>query len=355
VLAALAAACSGDPDSWRYQRGHAQESLADLERSGLVLGEFTLAREPVVDGDTIKVDGLGRSLRLLGLDAEETFKNDADRRAAESDWPGYLARKRQQAGKRPPKLATPLGEAAKKFARGFFAGVQTVRLERDHPREIRDRYDRYLAYAFVKKDGQWLNYNVECVRAGMSPYFTKYGYSRRYHDEFVAAEQEARAAGRGIWAPGAHSSGDYDVRRAWWDARAEFVRRFEIEAAGKPDWIVLTHWDAMRKLQERVGKEVVVLGTVGDVLRGDRGPTRVTLTRRLFGDLTVIFWDPDVFAGSGIARYQGEFVRVRGVVGVYRSKRTSKEQLQVVVNLPAQVVGSQVPGLPPDLMEEEDE
>ena len=56
------------------------------------------------------------------------------------------------------------------------------------PGEIRDRYDRYLAYVFAEIDGKWVNYNVECVRAGMSPYFMKYGYSQRFHADFVAEQ-----------------------------------------------------------------------------------------------------------------------------------------------------------------------
>jgi len=355
LVAALTATCGGESDSYRYQRKRAQQTIGDVERSGLVLGEFTLARDPVVDGDTIKVDGLDKSLRLLAIDTEETFKKESDRRAAEGGWDAYLAAKRAEAGGRPPKLATPLGEEAKKFAKVFFADVKTVRLERDHPKEIRGRYGRYLAYVFVKKDGQWINYNLECVRAGMSPYFTKYGYSRRFHDEFVAAEAEARAAHRGIWAPGARADGDYDVREPWWNARAEFVKQFEIDARGKDDWISITQWDAIRKLQARVDKEVVLLGTVGDVIRGGRGPIRVNLSRRLFGDLPVIFWDPDVFAASGIARYKGEFVKVRGVVKIYKNKHTGVEQLQVEVTLPGQVTGSQVPDLPPDVMDLDEE
>jgi endonuclease YncB( thermonuclease family) len=303
----------------------------------------------------VRVGGLQTSLRLLAVDTEETFKNEQDRRLFEGGWDEYLAKKRGKS-RRPVKMATPLGEEAKLFGKRFFDESEgPVRLERDDPMELRDAFGRYLAYAFARRDGRWVNYNVECVRAGMSPYFTKYGYSRRYHDDFVAAEIEARERKRGIWAPGARANPDYPVRREWWDARAEFVKQFEVDGQGKADFIVLTHWDAMRKLQERVGKEVIVLGTVGEVIRGQRGPTRVTMTRRMFNDLTVIFWDPDVFAASGIERFKGEFVRVRGVVGVYRSKKTNKEQLQVVVNLPGQVTGGQVPGLPPDLMQEEDE
>ena len=35
------------------------------EKNPLVLGEFALAKDAVIDGDTIRVDGLKASLRLL--------------------------------------------------------------------------------------------------------------------------------------------------------------------------------------------------------------------------------------------------------------------------------------------------
>ena len=60
--------------------------------------------------------------------------------------------------------------------------------------------------------------------------------------------------------------------------------------------------------------------------------------------------------GSG-QKLPAEFSRerfVRGTVGIYKSKRTNKETLQVEVKLPGQVTGSQVPGLPPDLMEDDE-
>ena len=47
---------------------------------------------------------------------------------------------------------------------------------------------------YDNKGGTWVNYNVEAVRAGMGPYFPKYGQSRRFHPEFVAAQEEARKA-----------------------------------------------------------------------------------------------------------------------------------------------------------------
>ena len=201
----------------RYSRKVAQKSLQKLESPGILIGEFRLTK--VVDGDTVKVDGLDSSLRLLGDDTEETFKNEADRRAMEASWEDYKKAKRN-GGPRPAKYATPLGEQAKEFAKNWFAGVDKVRIERDHPAEIRDRYNRYLAYVFAQKGGAWVNYNLEAVRAGMSPYFPKYGNSRRFHQEFLAAQAEAKAAQRGIWAPGAPAYPDYPEREAWWTARA---------------------------------------------------------------------------------------------------------------------------------------
>jgi endonuclease YncB( thermonuclease family) len=347
LAAALAAsACAPSRQERRYSRQKAQAALASLETPGLVIGEFALAGKPVLDGDTIRVEGLDASLRLIALDAEETIKDKRSARDVEANFERYLREKRGEA-RHPVKSGTPLGEAGKQFAIDFFRDADVVRLERDHPREVRDRYDRYLAYVFVARGGQWINYNVECVRAGFSPYFTKYSYSRRFHDDFVKAEAEARAAKRGIWAPGAKAYGDYDERKAWWDARAEFLKAFEVAAEGKPDHIVLTHWDALRRLEESLGKEVTVLGLVSEVSYGDRGPARVMLSRRMFGDLAAVFFDRDVFNASGVSRYAGEFVSITGVVSIYQNKHTLKRQLQLMVSLPSQVVGSKVPGLDP--------
>lgn len=329
----------------RYSRKAAQHSLAQLghpELAGLLIGEFQLTK--IVDGDTIKVDGLDSSLRLLGIDTEESFKTVADRRGAADGLAAYMAGKRG-ASPRPVKMATPMGEEAKRFANQFFDGVDRVRLERDHPAEIRDRYNRYLAYVLVERNGAWVNYNVECVRAGMAPYFPKYGTSRRFHAEFVAAEAAAKRARRGIWAPGAQGYPDYPEREAWWGARGAFVDGFRAEASGKRNHVDITHWDAMQKLEALVGQEVVVLGIVGDVRIGERGPSRVTLARRLGSDFPLIFFDRDVLGSSGIAAWQGEFVAITGTPTLYEDKRDHRKQVQIVIDRPGQVRLSPVPGL----------
>ena len=242
-------------------------------------------------------------------------------------------------------MSTPMGDQAKTWAQKFFEGVTTVRIERDHPAEIRDRYNRYLAYVFAQKDGVWVNYNVEACRAGMAPYFDKYGRSRRFHDDFVKAEAEAKAAKRGIWAPGVMSYPDYPEREAWWNARGDFVETFRKDAADKPNYIDVTHWDALDQLEKLAGKEVSVLGTVGDVRIGEKGPSIVTLSRRLGSDFPLVFFDRDVMGTSGIEGWKGEFVVATGIPTFYENKKTHKKQLQIQIDHATQIKLSKVPGL----------
>ena len=87
----LTLACH-EPGGKRYDRKQAQKSLGKLEHPGLVVGEFKLSG--VVDGDTVKVNGLDSSLRLLGIDTEESYHNEEDRRCVEDGWEQCLKKKR---------------------------------------------------------------------------------------------------------------------------------------------------------------------------------------------------------------------------------------------------------------------
>ena len=302
-------------------------------QEGLLIGEYRLADNPVIDGDTIRVEGIDDSLRLLSLDTEERFHGKADRASASKDFERYLRGKRAGAA-RPQKTGTPLGEEAATFAEAFFEGAEVVRLERDDPKEIRGHFGRLLAYAFVKKNGRWTSYSVECVRAGMSPYFTKYGYSRRFHNQLTHAEAEAREAKRGIWNPSAKGYGDYDERKAWWDARADFIRVFEHEASRRDDFILLSQWDALERLEENVGKSVTVLSTVDRIDRF-KGLVRVSLAAQNKQRFPIIFFDRRVFRVSGIEGFKGEPVTVRGTVERYAKGRY--RTLQIVAQDPDQV------------------
>jgi endonuclease YncB( thermonuclease family) len=338
------AACGGPGSQLGYERKATKKALQNrlsaFENPGLEIGTFALANKSVVDGDTVHVEGLGPSLRLLGVDAEETFKHENERRAYEAGWDEY--KKNMRGGSaRPVKYPTPLGMEAKDFAQKFFEDVDTVRLERDHPKEVRDYYNRYLAYIFAVRGGKEYNYNVELVRAGMSPYFSKYGYSRRFHADFVAAEAEARAAKRGIWDPSKQHYPDYDERKSWWDARAEFIKAFEDEAPKHDNWIVLTNYDTPERLEAFAGKEVVVLGAISEVRLGDgNAPTRVMLSRRRTNDFPLIFWDRDVFMSTGVAKRVGEYVRVKGFVTRYEDKKGGRYQLQIKIDVPSQIAGA---------------
>jgi endonuclease YncB( thermonuclease family) len=351
VLAALVSAACGAsaqlPHERRADRKAIQKRLSAFENPGLRIGAFPLAAKGIIDGDTVKVEGLGASLRLLCIDAEETFKYDSERRAYEAGWDAYMKNMRGNSP-RPVKYATPVGDEGKTFAQRFFAGHDTVELERDDPKEIRDYYNRYLAYVFVTKDGVRKNFNVEIVRAGLSPYFSKYGYSRRFHDEFVQAENEARVARRGIWDPTKQHYPDYEERKAWWDGRAEFIRRFEEEARAHTNYIALTSYDTPLRLEEMVGKEVVILGAVSEIrIGGGKGPTIVSLSRRRGQDFPLVFFDPDVFLSSGVKEHLGEYVRVKGFVARYEDKKRGRYQLQVKIELPGQIVAAADRHAPP--------
>lgn len=338
VVAVLALTACGHASSDRYSRAQAKKALVKLDQPGVVVGDFHVTK--ITDGDTLWVDGLDKSLRLLGLDTEEIFHHPEYRRKADGDWDQYVKEMRGSS-LHPVKLETPLGVEAMAWTKKWFDGVNKVRVERDHPAEIRDRYNRYLAYVLAQKNGVWLNYNVECVRAGYAPYFTKYGYSRRYHKEFLAALAEAKAAKRGIWEPGGRHALDYPEREAWWNARGEFVAEFRKEGEGKPEYIDITHFDAMTKIEEFVGKEVHVLGTV-DGLKSTKGPLLVTT-----GKLSIVFFDRNIATASGVENWTGEYIVVTGVPSFYENKVTHKKSVQIQVDRASQIKLSVVPGLEP--------
>jgi endonuclease YncB( thermonuclease family) len=330
-------ACESPRSARRFTRDETSAVLKRLEVVSLELGEFPIdGASAVIDGDTIRVKGLSSTLRLLAIDAEETFKHDDERAAFAAGWEPY--KKAQRGGApRPVKFATPMGDEGKRFAQAFFEGIDSVRLERDHPGEIRDYYGRYLAYIFAKKDGQWVNFNVEIVRAGLSPYFVKYGRSRRFHAEFLEAQKSAQEAKRGIWAPKTMHYDDYAERLSWWGEREKAITRFEKAMAEDPDkYIALTRWDAILKLEQKVGETVTILGAVGEVKYGEKGPSVVRLSRNRQSDFEVVFFDKDVLLASGVQYKKGEYVQVRGTVTKYRFRDT--EKLQLVVSLPGQVL-----------------
>jgi micrococcal nuclease len=128
----------------------------------------------VVDGDTVDIvdDVRGRlRIRLLGIDTPETKK------------PGYTV--------------GCWGPEATEFAKSTLLG-QRVAFTIDPGQGTYDRYGRTLAY-LDKADG-W-DYSVEAARAGAAHSYVYHGNPSQRAPEIAAAEQEAQAAGRGLWGP----------------------------------------------------------------------------------------------------------------------------------------------------------
>lgn len=284
-------------------------------KNPLVLGEFALAKDAVIDGDTVRVDGLKASLRLLCLDAEETFKSANDRKAATEDFEAY--REAKEAGSDlPVKYATFVGEDGKHFAEKFFDGVKTVRLEYDTLNRKIDYFNRNLCYVFAtpKDSKDEKNYNVELVRAGLSPYSMKYGHSTRFREKFEAAEKEAREAKRGIWGEKPRGYRDYDKRLKWWKERGEQIERFEKANKENKQALVLGDDDTEEKLKAAKGTEVLLLGGVleRDGYFPDETPPRVMLGNREKRDVAVRFADKKVYEAAKPEKLKGVYVSAKG-------------------------------------------
>lgn len=140
-------------------------SSPSLSQPAPAASPATLRVRQVIDGDTITVSGIG-AVRLLGVDAPEKTG-------------GY-------------RESEPYGDAATKFMRSLVDG-KLVRLEYDGDRK--DQYNRTLAYVFLD-DGTLVNEAI--IRAGFAETYRRFEYWRK--PAFQAAEREARAAGRGMWA-----------------------------------------------------------------------------------------------------------------------------------------------------------
>ncbi len=119
----------------------------------------------VIDGDTAELEG-GARVRFLGIDAPEMAR---DGRPAE-----------------------PLAQQSKDYVVELIQGKK-VRLEYD--RERYDRYGRLLAYLYLP-DGAMVNLLV--VRQGLARVYSQ-APNVRHQEALNAAQQEAMAAGRGLW------------------------------------------------------------------------------------------------------------------------------------------------------------
>ncbi len=122
----------------------------------------------VVDGDTLLLEN-GTRIRLICADTPETVK--------------------------PNFPVEPFGPEATKFTKDFLCAGRvflTFDIER------LDRYGRFLAYAWRDENMERM-LNEELIRAGLAEAKTGYNFSQSMKTRFRRAEDEAKAARRGIW------------------------------------------------------------------------------------------------------------------------------------------------------------
>jgi micrococcal nuclease len=133
-----------------------------------IAGQYQVVR--VVDGDPIvvKYGGKYEKVRMLCVNTPESVHPNE-------------------------KQNIPMGKVASRYTQKKLIG-KFVDLEFELKR-LRGNYGRLLAHVFV--DGQ--NLNLDLVRQGLSPYYTKYGKIEKYDVEFRAAEKKARKEKLNIW------------------------------------------------------------------------------------------------------------------------------------------------------------
>jgi endonuclease YncB( thermonuclease family) len=291
--------------------------------SGLLIGECDLAtgRLPVIDGDTIRLDGERTSVRLTGLDAEETFKDAGHRALARRNFQEYVRTITAGANPaRPPKYGTPMGEAARVFLDELLRGVKRVRLEADIAGETRDSYGRILAHVLVRRDDRWLSVNVEMVRQGLSPYFVKYGRSRRFHAAFTRAAAEATEARRGIHAdpPAIPCYPDYAARFAWWTERDLALEAALALKAQDPEVCILGRDADFQALKARAGETAAVVGVPGNLLQRGRLGIQV-FPHREREDFAVVGPYEEVLK-LGFAAEEGNLLLLRGTLSLHQGR-----------------------------------
>jgi len=134
-------------------------------------GQYQVIR--VVDGDTIVVryNGKNEKVRLLCVNTPESVHPDK-------------------------KQNIPMGKVASRYTQKKLLDEygRYIDLEFEMGR-IRGNHGRLLAYVFLHGK----NLNIDLVRQGLSPYYTKYGKSEKYDAEFRAAEKQARKEKLNIW------------------------------------------------------------------------------------------------------------------------------------------------------------
>ncbi len=130
-----------------------------------------------------------------------------------------------------------MGKVASDFTKKSLKG-KYVDLEFEGP--IRGHYGRLLAYVFV--DG--VNFNLELVRQGLSPYYIKYGLSQKYDQEFRQAERYARKHELNIW-------GDPELTKKYLKLKSKWGQ-YRSKISSPPATVQTKEWKYVASKNSRV-------------------------------------------------------------------------------------------------------
>jgi len=291
----------------------------------------------VTDGDTFRFKNLTKSTRLLFIDTEETFKGkDSDEKIKEitDKWlTYYYEQKQEKKSEYPIKLESPFGMQTTEWAKEFFKDVKKIRIEKDDTLRGEDMFGRYLVYVFAEKNGKFVNYALECVRQGYSPYFNKYGNSNRFHKDFIEAQEYAKTNKLGIWNPESKCYPDYDDRIKWWNERADELVYFYAKYANDKNVINLLNGDAQKRLKSVIGNEVTVFGNIGEI-NIERFPylLRNAISKEVSLDLLIDENNLEIYNTIDIKRMESNYFYCTGKIeekdGRYKMYITSAEQIR---------------------------
>jgi len=136
----------------------------------------------VIDGDTIKVilNKKEETIRLIGIDTPETH--------------------------RPNTPVQCYGPEATQALKDKLTST-TLYLETDPSQDLRDRYDRLLAYIFTTPANSNTQNNIPSTPQNINLWLIQEGYAReytynkpyKYQSEFQKIELEAQAEQKGLW------------------------------------------------------------------------------------------------------------------------------------------------------------
>ncbi|MBN1634453.1 MAG: thermonuclease family protein [Ignavibacteria bacterium] len=302
--------------------------------STYIIGDFKITK--ITDGDTFKFEGLDRSTRLLGVDTEETFKDTyAQQKSFELSliWPEEYYRLQSESKTYfPIKPESPFGFETWQWTKDFVEDVISVRLEKEDTLRLIDSYGRYLSYVILKFEDSEVNYNIECVRQGYSPYYNKYGNSKRFHKEFLEAQEYARDNKLGIWNSETKCYPDYEKRIFWWNKRAEQIKEYEKQYANSENSFNLMNDGEYDRLKNFVDKNVLVFVNITEI-NTDKNPSIIRTNIRRGVDFDIVFFDNyrkilDEYDTEMLKEF---FLFASGKLSTYR------DRYQIIVENPNQI------------------